>query len=48
MANNYVAPATLYLSPVFHYKNDFCMNAILTKIESNSHYILFKDGIFYF
>ena len=23
------------------------MNAVLTKIESNSHFILFKDGIFF-
>lgn len=37
-------PVTVYLNPIFTYDKNYCINAVLTKIETNVHYILFKDG----
>jgi len=44
MANHYIFPVSFFLHPVFDNGNDYCINTILTKIETNVHYILFKDG----
>ena len=44
MSSGYIIPISLYLSPTFAYENDYCSNAILTKIETNAHFIIIKDG----
>ena len=44
ISTGFIMPITMFFSPIFHYERDFCLNIILTKNETNAHYILFKDG----
>lgn len=35
LSTNAIMPVSMFLNPVFHFDFDYCINAILTKIETN-------------
>ena len=44
LSTNAIMPVSLFLNPVFHFDFDYCINAVMTKVETNVQFILFKDG----
>lgn len=47
MQSGFVFPVTIFFSPVFHYERDYCLNIVITKNDTNTNFILFKEGLLY-